>query len=262
MDLSELDEKLDNLYTNEKLSVNHPLEKKKANPQRPKMSRPVSWLSTMSSSHVVPRLETKQKSNKALSRRSSMDSMVTTASQFEPITLEDRVRITFEIANILQKQDLLKKLARALMLYGCPAHRLEHAMRLASQTLGVDAEYIYLPNIMLISFFDATTHTTETHFVRQMQSFDMDRLSEIYRLEKLICHGEVSVDEALEFIDQVSSKPPLYPIWWNAWIYAINAFAGCVMFFGGRWQEGGVAAALASKFNFYLLFVFIYTCII
>ncbi|ORZ05437.1 hypothetical protein BCR42DRAFT_463392 [Absidia repens] len=186
-----------------------------------------------------------------MSRRSSMDSMFTTASQFEPITLEDRVRITFEIANILQKQDFLKKLAKSLMLYGCPAHRLEYAMRQVSTTLGVDAEYIYLPNVMLMSFFDATTHTTETHFIRQTQTFDMDRLGEIYRLEKLVSHGEVSVDEALAFIDQVSSKPPLYPLWLNPWIYALCSFSGCVMFFGGRWKEGGVAAALAMVFAGY-----------
>jgi uncharacterized membrane protein YjjP (DUF1212 family) len=75
----------------------------------------------------------------------------------------------------------------------------------------------------------------------------MDKLSEIYRLEKLVSHGEVSVDEALAFIDQVSTKPPLYPVWLNPWIYALCSFSGCVMFFGGRWKEGGVAAALASK---------------
>ncbi|KAI8089126.1 uncharacterized protein BX664DRAFT_127947 [Halteromyces radiatus] len=241
LDLTTLDEKLLTATTKE-------IEK----PTRPKMNRPVSWLSTMSTSHhVVPRLDKHKKSNKAMSRRSSLDSMVTTASQFEPITLEDRVRITFEIANILQKQDFLKKLAKSLMLYGCPAHRLEYAMRQVSTTLCVDAEYIYLPNVMLMSIFDGATHTTETHFIRQIQTFDMDKLSEIYRLEKLVSHGEVSVDEALEFIDQVSSKPPLYPVWLNPWVYAICSFSGCVMFFGGRWQEGGVAAALAMVFAGY-----------
>ncbi|ORZ12393.1 hypothetical protein BCR42DRAFT_356468 [Absidia repens] len=180
-----------------------------------------------------------------------MDSLRTTASQFEPITLEERVRITFEIANFLQKQDFMKKLAKGLMLYGCPAHRLEYAMRQVSTTLGVDAEYIYLPNIMLMSFFDATTHTTETHFLRSAQTFDMDNLAEIYRLEKLVSHGEVSVDEALAFIDQIFSKPPMYPSWLNPWVYALCSFSGCVMFFGGRWKEGGVAAALAMVFAGY-----------
>jgi uncharacterized membrane protein YjjP (DUF1212 family) len=190
--------------------------------------------------------------------------MFTTASQFEPITLEDRIRITFEIANILQKQEFLCKLCRSLMLYGCPAHRIEYAMRQVTRTLGVDAEYVYYPNVMLVTFNDATTHTTETHFIRQAQGFDMHRLNDIYRLEKLVAHGEVSIDEALDFIDRVANQPPIYPLWAHPIAYAVAAFSGCVLFYGGRWKEAGVAAALGSEYIFYsstmfyslLLFVF------
>ncbi|KAI8379716.1 uncharacterized protein BYT42DRAFT_569766 [Radiomyces spectabilis] len=222
----------------------------------PMVNRPKSWLSSATSSqHLVPTLEKRKKQTApSCSRRNSADSTFTTASQFEPITLEDRIRITFEIANILQKQDFLKKLAKSLMLYGCPAHRLEYAMRQVSRTLGVDAEYVYMPNVMFLTFFDATTHTTETHFIRQTQTFEMHRLGEIYRLEKLVSHGEVSVDEALEFIDKVYQLPPIYPVWLNPFAYALAAFSGCILFFGGRWQEAGVAAALGMVFAVYEVF--------
>ncbi|KAI8885283.1 DUF1212-domain-containing protein [Backusella circina FSU 941] len=189
-----------------------------------------------------------------MSRRSSIDSMFTTASQFEPITLEDRIRITFEIANILQKQEFLRKLVKALMLYGAPAHRLEYILREVSRTLGVDAEYIYIPNVMFLTFFDKSTHTTETHFIRSPQSFDMHKLGEIYRLEKLVSHGEVSVDEALEFIDTVANDPPFYPVWLTPIAYALASFCGCVMFYGGQFKEGGVAAALGVFFALYELY--------
>ncbi|KAI9338136.1 hypothetical protein BD770DRAFT_331463 [Pilaira anomala] len=189
-----------------------------------------------------------------MSRRNSMDSMVTTASQFEPITLEDRIRITFEIANILQKQEFLRKLVKCLMLFGAPAHRLEYILREVSRTLGVDAEYVYIPNVMFLTFFDQSTHTTETHFIRSPQLFDMHKLGEIYRLEKLVSHGEVSVDEALEFIDNVLKQPAFYPIWLNPFIYATASFCGCVMFYGGQWKEGGLSAAMAIFFAFYELF--------
>ncbi|KAI7900034.1 uncharacterized protein BX663DRAFT_519394 [Cokeromyces recurvatus] len=220
-------------------------------PRRPLLvNRPTSWLSEVASSkYVVPSLEKRKKAvTPSFSRRSSNDSMFTTASQFEPITLEDRIRITFEIANILQKQEFLRKLCKSLMLYGCPAHRLEYVMREVSRTLGVDAEYIYIPNVMLVTFIDSTTHTTETHFIRQAQTFEMHRLSDIYRLEKLISHGEVTVDEALEFIDKVYDQPPIYPIWLHPFVYALAAFSGCVLFYGGRWREAGIAAALGMIF--------------
>lgn len=227
---------------------------------RPNLThRPTSWLSTLTTSnHLVPSLQKrKMTSAVSMSRRSSIDSMFTTASQFEPITLEDRIRITFEIANILQKQEFLRKLVKALMLYGAPAHRLEYILRQVSRTLGVDAEYVYIPNVMFLTFFDQSTHTTETHFIRCPQNFDMHKLGEIFRLEKLVSHGEVSVDEALEFIDQVADEPPFYPIWLNPIVYAIASFCGCVMFYGGQFKEGGLSAALASK-SYIHLCVFIF----
>lgn len=206
--------------------------------------RPASWLS---SNHLVPSLQKRKLETPSLSRRSSVDSMLTTASQFEPITLEDRVRITFEIANILQKQEFLRKLVKSLMLYGCPAHRLEYIMRRVSDTLLVDAEYVYVPNVMFMSVFDPSTHTTETHFIRQVQDFEMHKLGEIYRLERLVSHGEVSVDEALEFIDRVTNQPGLYPKWFNLIIYSLASFCGCLLFFGGYWYDALIAGGLASK---------------
>lgn len=221
-----------------------------ARPHRPPLiNRPTSWFSEMASNkYVVPSLEKRKKSAApSFARRNSNDSMMTTASQFEPITLEDRIRITFEIANILQKQEFLVKLCKCLMLYGCPAHRIEYSMRQVSRTLAVEAEYVYIPNVMLVTFIDSTTHTTETHFINQGQTFELHRLSDIYRLEKLVAHGEVSIDEALEFIDKVQAQPQIYPTWLQPFCYALASFSGCVLFYGGRWREGGVAAALGSK---------------
>ncbi|KAI9472003.1 MAG: hypothetical protein EXX96DRAFT_582557 [Benjaminiella poitrasii] len=224
---------------------------------RPNLAhRPTSWLSTITTTnHLVPNLPQRRQANSVnLSRRSSLDSLFTTASQFEPITLEDRIRITFEIANILQKHEFLLKLVKSLMLYGAPAHRLEYILREVSKTLGVEAEYVYIPNVMFLSFFDSSTHTTETHFVRSPQLFDMHKLGEIFRLEKLVAHGEVTVDEALEFIDKVAEEPQFYPVWLNPFAYALASFCGCVMFYGGQFKEGGLSAALAIFFATYELF--------
>ncbi|KAI9271400.1 hypothetical protein BY458DRAFT_571457 [Sporodiniella umbellata] len=188
-----------------------------------------------------------------MSRRTSMDSMFTTASQFEPITIQDRITITFEIAHILQRKEFLRKLVKALMLYGAPAHRLENILREVSKTLGVNAEYVYIPNIMFLTFFDQYTHTTDTHFIRCIQLFDMHKLGEIFRLEKLVSHGEISVDEALDFIIKVEEQPPFYSIWINPLIYAIASFCGSVMFYGGDFKEGGLSAILAVFFAVYEL---------
>ncbi|KAG1058180.1 hypothetical protein G6F43_000004 [Rhizopus delemar] len=210
-------------------------------------SRPNSWLSNLTTSqHVVPSLQKKKMANaNSMSRRTSIDSLYTTSSQFDALTFDDRIRITFEIAGILQRQEFLRKLVKALMLYGAPAHRLECIMRQVSSTLGIEAEYVYIPNVMFLTFVDQSTHTTQTHFIRCSQLFDMHKLGEIFRLEKLVSHGEVTVDEALEFIDQVEAEPPFYPAFITPFVYAVASFCGSVMFYGGDFKEGGLSAALA-----------------
>jgi uncharacterized membrane protein YjjP (DUF1212 family) len=207
-----------------------------------------SWMSGQL--HTVPSL----RKSTAASRRGSTDSAITTASQFEPISLDDRIRLTFEIANILQKQYLIRQLARCLMRYGCPSHRLESVIRQVSNILRIEADYVYIPNIMLMSFIDSSTHTTETYFVREIQGFDMGRLEEIYRLEKLLSHGEVSVESALEYIDTVMNKPEFYPKWAMLLSYAAGGFASAVLFFGGSWKDGGLAAGLSFILSIYEIF--------
>ncbi|KAG0743986.1 hypothetical protein G6F57_006067 [Rhizopus arrhizus] len=218
-------------------------------------SRPNSWLSNLTTSqHVVPSLQKKKMANaNSMSRRTSIDSLYTTSSQFDALTFDDRIRITFEIAGILQRQEFLRKLVKALMLYGAPAHRLECIMRQVSSTLGIEAEYVYIPNVMFLTFVDQSTHTTQTHFIRCSQLFDMHKLGEIFRLEKLVSHGEVTVDEALEFIDQVEAEPPFYPAFITPFVYAVASFCGSVMFYGGDFKEGGLSAALAIFFALYEL---------
>jgi uncharacterized membrane protein YjjP (DUF1212 family) len=208
-----------------------------------------SWMSNQL--HTVPSL---RKRTVGTSRRGSIDSVTTTASQFEPISLDDRIRLTFEIANILQKQSLIRQLARCLMRYGCPSHRLESVVRQVSKTLRIEADYVYIPNIMLMSFIDSSTHTTETYFVRELQGFDMCRLEEIYRLEKLISHGEVTVESALEYMDTVMTNPEFYPKWAMLVAYAAAGFSAAILFFGGSWKDAGLATALSFLLACYEIF--------
>lgn len=212
------------------------------------LSRPSSWLPSLATDDIVPTLQKRKSTTVAdISRRTSIDSTCSTASQFEPLNSSERLNITFNIAHILQRKEFLRKLVKALMLYGAPAHRLENIMREVSSILCVDAEYIYLPNVMFLTFFDQCTHTTETHFIRCIQLFDMQKLGEIFRIEKLLAHGEITLERALLYIIEVEEQAPLYPTWTNPLIYAIASFCGSIMFYGGDFKEGGLSAILASK---------------
>jgi uncharacterized membrane protein YjjP (DUF1212 family) len=52
--------------------------------------------------------------------------------------LEDEIRITVHIAELLSRQKYLIRLCRALMKYGAPTHRLEEYMRMTARVLEID----------------------------------------------------------------------------------------------------------------------------
>lgn len=68
------------------------------------------------------------------------------------------------------------KLARALMMFGSPSHRLETQIQATARVLELNASVVYLPGIMLISFGDDATHTSETKFLKQATGLDLGKL--------------------------------------------------------------------------------------
>lgn len=66
------------------------------------------------------------------------------------------------VAAILARQDFILKLARALMMMGAPSHRLEAQLQATARVLDINCQMVYIPGVMLVSFGDPATHTSET----------------------------------------------------------------------------------------------------
>ncbi|KAF7726494.1 hypothetical protein EC973_008729 [Apophysomyces ossiformis] len=175
---------------------------------------------------------------------SSLDSKKSNQGK-EDVELEERVRLTLAIADYLQKQAFIRKLAQSLLRYGCPSHRVQTFIRKMAVMLDVDLSFIYMPNVVLLNFIDKDAHTTETYFIGEMQGFDMQRLNEIYRLDQLLMGNKVTVDEALTYLNLVADRPEYLPTWIRSASYALGGFASAIIFYGGGWKEAGVAAGLA-----------------
>lgn len=118
--------------------------------------------------------------------------------------LEDEIRITVHIAELLCRQKYLILLCRALMKYGAPTHRLEEYMRMTARVLEIDGQFLYIPGCMIISFDDASTHTTEVKVVRSSQGVDLSRLADVHEIYKEVIHDVIGVEEAYQRLDHVS----------------------------------------------------------
>ncbi|KAF8760232.1 putative threonine/serine exporter [Rhizoctonia solani] len=95
---------------------------------------------------------------------------------------EDKARETFEesmkmgkigdptivlnVNTIPDRQKFILRLAKALMTYGAPSHRIESQLIAAARVLEVDASFVHLPSIIIAAFGDPASNQSETHFVK------------------------------------------------------------------------------------------------
>ncbi|KAJ5538714.1 hypothetical protein N7494_008193 [Penicillium frequentans] len=124
--------------------------------------------------------------------------------------LADEIRITVHIAEILTRQRYLMRLCRALMKYGAPTHRLEEYMRMTARVLEINGQFLYFPGCMIISFDDASTHTTEVKVVRSSQGVDLGRLADVHEIYKEVIHDVIGVEEAIQRLDETKARPNKY----------------------------------------------------
>ncbi|KAG9235681.1 hypothetical protein BJ875DRAFT_458480 [Amylocarpus encephaloides] len=118
-------------------------------------------------------------------------------------------------------QEYIEKLASALMEYGAPTHKLEEAIEMSSQCLGIQLETLYIPGCMLISFGAPHIHTKAVKPAGSFLLFDLGKLKEVHDLNKEVMHNCIDIEEATANLDAIMSRPLRYSKWWMV------LFAGC-----------------------------------
>lgn len=135
--------------------------------------------------------------------------------------LEDEIRVTVHIAEIIARHRYLMGLCRALMRFGAPTHRLEEYMAMTARVLEVDAQFLYLPGCMIMAFDDSTTRTTEFKLVRVAQGVDLGRLADTHSVYKNVVHDIIGVDEATKQLEEIMNRKPRFPTWFLVFMYGL-----------------------------------------
>lgn len=135
--------------------------------------------------------------------------------------LEDEIRVTVHIAEIIARHRFLMGLCRSLMKYGAPTHRLEEYMAMTARVLEVDAQFLYLPGCMIVAFDDSTTRTTEFKLVRVAQGVDLSRLADTHSVYKNVVHDMIGVEEATKQLEEIMNRKPRFPTWFLVFMYGL-----------------------------------------
>ena len=147
---------------------------------------------------------------------------------------QEEAQVKIHISGTLARQEFILKMCKALMLYGAPTHRLEEYMTATARALEIEAQFLYIPGCMIISFDDTTTHTTEVKLVRLAQGIDLGKLKDVHRVYKEVIHDVVSVEDATERLDELMAKKPKFHPWLRVLVFGLTSVTAAPFSFDAR----------------------------
>lgn len=156
------------------------------------------------------------------------------------------VWITRHVAAILQRQEFILKLARAMMMFGGPSHRFVAQMQSTGRVLELDLSCMYLPDVMLISFEDRATGTSNVKFIRQDSALNLGKLSEAHALYWNVIHDNMSVSQASAALDVLMRKKPIYNFAQLVVIGGLCSASICSVSFSGSFIDCLISAPLGG----------------
>ncbi|KAG6911224.1 hypothetical protein DXG01_003091 [Tephrocybe rancida] len=160
-----------------------------------------------------------------------------------------RIKIEFNVTSMINRQEFLIKLAKALMTFGAPSHRIESQLIAAARILEVEAEFIHLPGVIICSFGDQELGCSETHFVKCGGRLSLGALHKVHLIYRNVVHDEISAKRATNDLEALLVAPPLYSILFRCILAFCLSALICPLAFGGSfvdmWVSGVGAFILA-----------------
>ena len=137
---------------------------------------------------------------------------------------------------------LVINLGRALLHVGSPAHRLELAMQIMAQRLGLSAEFFSTPTAIFASLGDGSKQ--QTFLARsEMSSSNLSKLADLTEVMESLANNEISPEKADERVRSIDQAPALYGRPLQLLGFAILG-AGIAPIIGGGLKESLVALCL------------------
>ncbi|KAL6709799.1 hypothetical protein ACN47E_000584 [Coniothyrium glycines] len=134
---------------------------------------------------------------------------------------ENEIKIKIHLAGTLARQNYLRKLCKALMMYGAPTHRLEEYLNMSARVLEIEAQFLYMPGCMIIAFDDSSVHTSEVKLVRTSQGVDLGKLRDVHEIYKEVVHDRIGVEEATPRLEAIIGRTDKFDRWLRVFVYGL-----------------------------------------
>lgn len=93
-------------------------------------------------------------------------------------------------------------------MFGAPPHRMDAQVLKTARMLDVNCQCVFLPQMLLISFQDTYTHTSEQHIIKQAPTLDLIKLNAMHDVYTAVVTDRMGVQEASLQLDDLMRCPP------------------------------------------------------
>jgi len=147
-----------------------------------------------------------------------------------------------------RRKKFILLLAKAFLTFGAPSHRVEAQLFAAADKLLIQASFAYIPGVIMVSFNDGETRTTELHFVRSGGRIALSALNGVHDVYRDVFDDRTEVQDGIAELDRILRAPPLYPLIARCGLAFLSASIICALAFGGSfldmWVSGTCACVL------------------
>ncbi|KAJ2550221.1 pheromone-regulated protein prm10, partial [Coemansia sp. RSA 1836] len=130
------------------------------------------------------------------------------------------------------------------MVYGSPLHYLEDNLCRIARLLDLEVTVSAIPGLILLSFEDSVTHTSETKLIRCANGWDMHRLDQTNQLLRRVVYGQLEIQGAVHSLEEIMTAAPIYAWYFQVLNWGVISWALCLVCFGGSWKDSGISLAL------------------
>ena len=134
-----------------------------------------------------------------------------------------------------QRIAFILRLGRALHTSGYAAHRLEEALELASDQLGLEAQFFSTPTSIMASFGPQDDQRTFMIRVEPGQS-DLGKLADVDLVTREVLNRQLTPGEGAARIREIEAAPPRYGPLPQTIAFGVVS-GGAARFLGGGWHE-------------------------
>ncbi|QRV87456.1 pheromone-regulated membrane protein [Ceratobasidium sp. AG-Ba] len=151
--------------------------------------------------------------------------------------------VVLNVNTIPDRQKFILRLAKALMAYGAPSHRIESQLVATARILEVDASFVHLPSIIIASFGDPASNQSETHFVKSGGGLDLGKLQTTHTIYRKVVHDEIGAKDGSRELTKLMREKPIYGLRIRCILALLCSAIICPVGFGGSFADMWVSGA-------------------